>query len=173
MSPQDESTWTLVLVGATGVLLVAALILGLFRLRVPTIVTVVLAGATSVAGSAVNASLTHGTSPLDGPLAVAGLSVGAAMVALAWRTREKVSPAPESAPLSVISVVALVVVFIATAIGIILGYLGLRDTQDSTKRGRSLARAAVVIGWLGTVMWAIALSTGIWAALQLSSSSNR
>lgn len=103
--------------------------------------------------------------PTGPPLAVAGLSIGAAMVALAWRTREKVSPAPESAPLSVISVVALIVAFIATAVGIVLGYLGLRDTQNSTKRGRGLARAAVVIGWLGTVIWVIALSIGVWAAL--------
>ena len=165
LSPQDAFTWTFVLLGATGVLLVVALILGLLKLRVPTIVAAVLAGGTSIAGSAINAGVTHGTSPLDGPLAVAGLSIGAAMVALAWRTREKVSPAPESAPLSVISVVALIVAFIATAVGIVLGYLGLRDTQNSTKRGRGLARAAVVIGWLGTVIWVIALSIGVWAAL--------
>lgn len=67
LSPQDAFTWTFVLLGATGVLLVVALILGLLKLRVPTIVAALLAGGTSIAGSAINAGVTHGTSPLDPP----------------------------------------------------------------------------------------------------------
>lgn len=68
-----------------------------------------------------------------------------------------------SAPLSTLSVVALITGIFCGLIGVIFGFLGLKETRNGAKRGRGLAIAGIVLGLLTTV-GGIIIAIAIFAA---------
>jgi uncharacterized membrane protein len=149
-------------------LVVVALVLGLFRLRLPAVIVGFLTVVGGIITAVLNGSETHGTSPIVVLAPSASIAFTATATALAYRARRSVPAAPTDAPLSVISVVALVASFVVSLAGIVLGYIGLRDTKSSTKRGRRLAQAAVIVGWVGLVLGTIVGSFLVWQVLYSS-----
>lgn len=49
------------------------------------------------------------------------------------------------------AIVAFVVVFFASVVGLVLGYVALSQVKRTDERGRGLAIAAVILGWIGSV----------------------
>jgi uncharacterized protein with PQ loop repeat len=80
-------------------------------------------------------------------------------------------PLGAAAPVSGIAVTAFIVSLFAPFIGLILGYVARTDIRNAAggKGGRSLATAAIVIGWIFTILWAII----IFAAIVAASTANR
>jgi peptidyl-prolyl cis-trans isomerase B (cyclophilin B) len=69
----------------------------------------------------------------------------------------RVSPSAYSAPPSAtpryngMALAAFIVVFFASVVGLVLGYVALGQIKRTHESGRGLALAAVVLGWIGTV----------------------
>lgn len=69
----------------------------------------------------------------------------------------RVSPSPYSAVQSAqprfngMAIAALIVVFFASVVGLVLGYVALNQIKQTQESGRGLALAAVILGWIGTV----------------------
>ena len=61
---------------------------------------------------------------------------------------------------SVLAVIAFVLVWLVTPVGLILGYVALSEIRQSngTKTGEALARAAVILGWIFVVLSTIAIA---------------
>jgi len=51
-------------------------------------------------------------------------------------------------PLNPLAVTALILVFVVAVVGLVLGYIALAQIKRSGEGGRSLALAAVVVGWV-------------------------
>lgn len=70
----------------------------------------------------------------------------------------QISPHPQSIPhahsyrrVNGFAVSAFVVVFFASVVGLVLGYVALSQMKQTGERGHGLALAAVVLGWVFTV----------------------
>ncbi|WP_158589947.1 DUF4190 domain-containing protein [Amnibacterium setariae] len=69
----------------------------------------------------------------------------------------RVSPASYSVPLSAqprfngVAIAAFIVVFFASVVGLVLGYVALSQIKQTQESGRGLALAAVILGSIGTV----------------------
>lgn len=55
-------------------------------------------------------------------------------------------------PTNTLAITSLVVVFVVALAGLILGYIALSQIKRTREGGRSLALAAVVVGWVGSVV---------------------
>lgn len=63
------------------------------------------------------------------------------------------------------AVAAFAVVFFASVVGLVLGYVALSQIRQTQESGRGLALAAVILGWIGTVgflLLAVLLAAGSW-----------
>jgi peptidyl-prolyl cis-trans isomerase B (cyclophilin B) len=49
------------------------------------------------------------------------------------------------------AIAAFIVVFFASVVGLVLGYVALSQIKHSHENGRGLALAAVILGWVGTI----------------------
>jgi hypothetical protein len=58
-----------------------------------------------------------------------------------------------STPTNRLAPVALILAVLVPIAGAILGHITLRQVGQTGERGRGLALAAVVVGWIGTVAW--------------------
>ena len=63
-------------------------------------------------------------------------------------------PGP-NAPLNTLSIVGFILAFIVAPVGAILGHVSLSQIKKRFERGRGLALAAVIIGWIATGIWFI------------------
>lgn len=71
----------------------------------------------------------------------------------------------QPARLNAMALTAFVVVFFASVVGLVLGYVALRQVERTHETGRGLALAAVILGWTGTIgffLIAAALFIGSW-----------
>ena len=73
-----------------------------------------------------------------------------------------------SSKLNTMAVVALVAAFVVSPLGAILGHVALNQIKTSGERGRLAAVWALVLGYLGTVGYAIGIISGIAGAAAMS-----
>lgn len=71
----------------------------------------------------------------------------------------------EQQRLNAMALTAFVVVFFASVVGLVLGYVALHQVERTQEAGRGFALAAVILGWIGTIgvlLIAVALFVGSW-----------
>jgi hypothetical protein len=70
-------------------------------------------------------------------------------------------------PYNVFAVLAFVFVWLTIILGLVFGYIALAQIKRTNQQGRGLARAAVILGWIGLastiVVLIIAFATGYFA----------
>ena len=64
------------------------------------------------------------------------------------QTDQKEGPSHSLEPYNLLALFAFASVFAGVIPGIVLGHMGLRDLKTSNERGRGLALAAVIIGYV-------------------------
>ena len=67
------------------------------------------------------------------------------------------TPAPQSAKTNTMAILALVFAFVFSPVGAILGHIALGQIKKSGEDGRGLALAGVIIGWIGTAVFILAI----------------
>ncbi|MGO1435571.1 MAG: DUF4190 domain-containing protein [Canibacter sp.] len=81
------------------------------------------------------------------------------------------APGP-NAPMNTLSVVGFILAFIVGPVGAILSHISLSQIKKRFERGRGLAIAGIIIGWVATAIWLISIVTiiifGVVAANQVS-----
>ncbi|BDZ64962.1 DUF4190 domain-containing protein [Agromyces mangrovi Wang et al. 2018] len=62
------------------------------------------------------------------------------------------TPAPANESWNVWAIVAFVTVWFTGILGLVFGYVGLSQIKRTGERGRGLALAAVILGWIGVAI---------------------
>ena len=60
-------------------------------------------------------------------------------------------------PYNVLAVLAFVFVWLTIILGLVFGYIALAQIKRTNQQGRGLARAAVILGWIGLATTIIVL----------------
>ncbi|WP_400994783.1 DUF4190 domain-containing protein [Agromyces sp. GXQ0307] len=64
---------------------------------------------------------------------------------------------PQTDRWNVFAIIAFVTVWFTVILGLIFGHIALAQIKKSGEKGRGLALAAVIIGWIAVVLGALAL----------------
>lgn len=82
----------------------------------------------------------------------------------------QITPSPQSVlqneqqrRLNPLALTAFIVVFFASVVGLVLGYVALNQVERTHEAGRGFALAAVILGWVGTLGFLL-LAAGLLAA---------
>lgn len=133
----------------------AAVVLGALKLRIPATVVAAVGIVASLGLGVFVWNASRGTAMGASLIAAGGVALGILAIALAWRSKEKPPTVSRDAPYSTLAIVGFVLSFVAAVAGIVVSYLGVKDTRTNQKRGYGLAAAGVVIGWVSvlTAIW--------------------
>ncbi len=145
-------------------LALVAIVLGALKLRLPATIVAAVVIVTSLGFGILIWAGSRGTAVVGTVVAAGGIALGILAIALAWRSKEKAPVVSSDAPLSTLAIVGLVLSFVVAVAGLIVSYLGIKDTRTNHKRGYGFAVAGVVIGWVSilTTIWLLpVLSQGL------------
>lgn len=61
--------------------------------------------------------------------------------------------APAGAPTNTLAIIALIAAFVVAPVGVILGFIAQNQIKTSGEAGAGLAKAAIIVGIILTVLW--------------------
>ncbi|MFB8147201.1 DUF4190 domain-containing protein [Microbacterium sp. NPDC056003] len=136
-------------------LALVAIVLSALKLRLPATILAAVVIAASLGFGLFIWIGSRGTAVVGTVIAAGGVTLGILAIALAWRSKEKAPVVDSGAPLSTLAIVGFILSFVVAVAGLIVSYLGIKDTRANQKRGYGLAVAGVIIGWVSilTTIW--------------------